>query len=124
MDINEMNINEKIWSLLRAATKECHPKKCAFCEAEFNDAPNACHVDHIFPKSIWPERELDPFNTQLLCPDCNRIKGTTVLRRGPTNEARIETSMRFTKSLIDLIRFQQSQLDLLEKLLNNKGDNE
>jgi 5-methylcytosine-specific restriction endonuclease McrA len=112
-----MTTDEKLWRLLRAATKEAHPSQCANCLTDFPAGQlNAFHVDHVFPKSIWPERELDPFNVQLLCPDCNRIKGTSILRRGPTTEAQINTSMRFTKSLVELIRFQQSQLDLLEKL--------
>jgi 5-methylcytosine-specific restriction endonuclease McrA len=112
-----MTTNEKLWRLLRAATKETHPPHCANCLTDFAAGKlNAFHVDHVFPKSIWPERALDPFNTQLLCPDCNRIKGTAIFRRGPETHQQIKTATRFINSLIDLVRFQQTQLDLMEQL--------
>ena len=115
-----MTTDEKLWRLLRAATKESHPAHCAICKKDFPAGqPNAFHVDHVFPRSIWPSRALDPFNTQLLCPDCNRIKGASVSCRGPSTEAHTATATRFIKSLIDLVRFQQAQLDLMEKLQRN-----
>lgn len=33
------------------------------------------HVDHIKPRSRYPELELDPKNLQVLCRDCNMGKG-------------------------------------------------
>lgn len=33
------------------------------------------HVDHIKPRSKYPELELDPENLQVLCQDCNLSKG-------------------------------------------------
>jgi 5-methylcytosine-specific restriction endonuclease McrA len=33
------------------------------------------HVDHVKPRSKYPELELEPTNLQVLCPDCNMGKG-------------------------------------------------
>jgi 5-methylcytosine-specific restriction endonuclease McrA len=35
------------------------------------------HVDHIKPRSRYPELELDPSNLQVLCEDCNLGKSNT-----------------------------------------------
>lgn len=35
----------------------------------------ALHVDHVKPRSLWPELALDPKNLQVLCDDCNIGKG-------------------------------------------------
>lgn len=35
------------------------------------------HVDHIKPRSKYPELELDPTNLQVLCADCNLGKSNT-----------------------------------------------
>ena len=34
-------------------------------------------VDHVLPRSIWPEHALDPDNLQILCFQCNRGKGNS-----------------------------------------------
>jgi hypothetical protein len=33
------------------------------------------HGDHIEPRSLFPEKELDPDNVQTLCSACNYVKG-------------------------------------------------
>jgi 5-methylcytosine-specific restriction endonuclease McrA len=35
------------------------------------------HVDHILPRSIYPEFALDIQNLQILCEDCNLAKSNT-----------------------------------------------
>lgn len=35
------------------------------------------HIDHIKPRSRYPEMELDPSNLQVLCEDCNLGKSNT-----------------------------------------------
>ena len=32
------------------------------------------HIDHIFPRSIFPHLEYDIHNLQILCKDCNMEK--------------------------------------------------
>lgn len=42
---------------------------CLCCRAH-----DANHVDHIKPRSKYPELEMDPRNLQVLCHDCNKGK--------------------------------------------------
>ena len=112
-----MDIEQRLWKMLRNAVASAHPMACANCKKELDKtAPNGFHVDHVFPKSIWPERILDPSNMQLLCPDCNRDKGNSVFRRGPTTQAHLDTAVNYVLELQDLIRVQAEQIRLLEKM--------
>lgn len=61
------------WQVVAAFIRSIYPKKCMKCSkknAEF-------HVDHIFPRSIRPDLELDFRNLQVLCRDCNLDKSNT-----------------------------------------------
>ena len=39
------------------------------------------HVDHVLPRSIYPEYALVLGNLQILCEDCNLGKGNTITKR-------------------------------------------
>ncbi|WP_126974649.1 HNH endonuclease [Frigidibacter oleivorans] len=52
------------WRKLRARHLRSHPL-CAFCGAPATD------VDHRIPRSVAPERRLDPTNLQSLCTSCH-----------------------------------------------------
>lgn len=52
------------WRRLRAAHLREHPN-CRRCGAP------AREVDHIVPRSVAPERRLDPTNLQSLCTPCH-----------------------------------------------------
>lgn len=39
------------------------------------------HVDHIKPRSLWPELSLEISNLQVLCADCNLAKSNTIVER-------------------------------------------
>lgn len=41
----------------------------------------ALHVDHIKPRSLWPELSLQLENLQILCQDCNLAKSNTITER-------------------------------------------
>ena len=41
----------------------------------------ALHVDHIKPRSLWPELSLRLDNLQILCQDCNLAKSNTISER-------------------------------------------
>ncbi len=43
------------------------PYECMLCGIKTNEI----HVDHIKPRSVYPELSCSPLNLQLLCPDCN-----------------------------------------------------
>lgn len=42
------------------------------------DQGKVMHVDHIKPRSLWPELSLEISNLQLLCADCNLGKSNTI----------------------------------------------
>lgn len=52
---------------------------CAACGASpKNKQGTVLHVDHILPRSIYPEYALNIRNLQILCADCNIGKGNTL----------------------------------------------
>jgi len=59
------------WRRLRYRALMIHGKRCAACGAESGEF----HVDHIKPRSKFPELELSLENLQVLCKDCNLGKG-------------------------------------------------
>lgn len=48
---------------------------CCMCCGVRPGLDKNVHVDHIKPRSKYPELELDPNNLQVLCHDCNIGKG-------------------------------------------------
>ena len=52
-------------------------RKYGFVCMACGNRPPKCvlHVDHIKPRSLYPQLELDPENLQVLCEDCNLGKG-------------------------------------------------
>ena len=55
------------WKELRYIILSNNPKKCMLCGRR----GKSLHVDHIKPRSIYPELELDINNLQILCGECN-----------------------------------------------------
>lgn len=67
------------WEKLRYQTLRANRAKygrltCECCKATES---NGWHCDHIKPRSKFPELELDPTNTQILCRACNMSKSNT-----------------------------------------------
>jgi len=62
---------------LKALAISNHCKACG----RSPDAGIVLHVDHILPRSIYPEHALRLGNLQILCADCNLGKGNTVFKR-------------------------------------------
>ena len=62
------------WRHLRAAVLQEMGRKCVQC-----GATEAIQVDHILPRSKFPELALDRANLRPLCWPCNRRKNTKVL---------------------------------------------
>lgn len=62
------------WLRLRYAVLRKHGGHCLCC-GERGTSANPLQVDHIKPRSKYPELELDPNNLQILCKKCNRGKG-------------------------------------------------
>jgi hypothetical protein len=59
------------WIILRNKIRKIYGFQCMKCGLEDN---TNC-VDHIFPRSKYPQLELDINNMQMLCGICNIVKG-------------------------------------------------
>lgn len=57
------------WLLLRYQALKLYGKQCQLCGATPPDI--VIHVDHIKPRSKYPELELELNNLQILCEPCN-----------------------------------------------------
>ena len=57
------------WRELRYEALKLHGRRCLCCGQKAPDV--VIHVDHIKPRSIRPDLELDINNLQTLCEDCN-----------------------------------------------------
>lgn len=62
------------WRRLRYQALKMHGQKCMCCGKTPNDGATL-HVDHIKPRSKYPDLELDINNLQILCSECNLGKG-------------------------------------------------
>lgn len=60
---------DKRWQALRARVFEVYGKCCMECRST-----GVLHVDHIKPKSRYPELAYVFENMQVLCKDCNQRK--------------------------------------------------
>lgn len=62
------------WKKLRYQVLKKHGAKCMLCGRTPDDGAKIC-VDHIKPRALFPELELEESNLQVLCNDCNMGKG-------------------------------------------------
>lgn len=58
------------WRRVRYEALRLHGGKCCLCGVTAHQGAEL-HVDHIKPRSLFPELELDVNNLQVLCRDCN-----------------------------------------------------
>ena len=61
----------KLWRELRVRVLESYSCSCMMCGRSPKDHGVVLHVDHIKPRSKFPELELSFSNLQILCDDCN-----------------------------------------------------
>jgi len=66
--------NTAEWKALRVVIIEKYNNTCCCCSATGKEAQ--IQVDHIKPKSKYPELAFNPDNLQLLCRRCNFAKNT------------------------------------------------
>lgn len=62
------------WKTLRYKVIKKYGARCMLCGRTPADGVKIC-VDHIKPRALFPELELDENNLQVLCNDCNMGKG-------------------------------------------------
>lgn len=63
------------WQIIRFEALRLSNGACALCGRSSRDHGIVLHVDHIKPRSLRPDLELDLSNLQALCEDCNMGKG-------------------------------------------------
>jgi len=59
------------WVNLRYKVLKKYGARCQICGRTYREDGVKMHVDHIKPRSKYPELELDEGNLQILCEDCN-----------------------------------------------------
>jgi hypothetical protein len=59
------------WRELRTRVLEKYGCACLMCGRTYREHKVIIHVDHIKPRSKYPELSLDYNNLQILCEDCN-----------------------------------------------------
>lgn len=67
----------KAWKDLRYRALKFYDRKCMCCGRNPEDHKIVLHVDHIKPRSLYPELCLKFSNVQILCEDCNLGKSNT-----------------------------------------------
>jgi len=74
--------SSQAWLNLRRQVLERDGNRCACCGASPTHDPNVVlHVDHIKPRSKYPELALDINNLQILCAACNLGKSNLSQRQ-------------------------------------------
>ncbi len=63
-------LQTNVWKQLRQQAFVKYGNRCACCGRTEKDGI-VLHVDHIKPRSLYPELEQDINNLQILCSDCN-----------------------------------------------------
>lgn len=77
--INETDFyRSQAWRSLRIEVLAESNRRCLLC-GNSPDNGIALHVDHIKPRSLFPELALEKSNLQVLCEDCNLGKMTNEL---------------------------------------------
>lgn len=70
-------LKTRAWRELRYATIKRYGAVCLCCGATPKTSGEPIQVDHIKPRSLFPELALDPENLQPLCAPCNQGKSNT-----------------------------------------------
>lgn len=70
-DRHKNRLHRGKWIRIRYQALKKYGKKCAAC----NNITGPFHVDHIKPKSKYPELMYEISNLQVLCKECNLGKG-------------------------------------------------
>lgn len=76
----------RAWRALRYKVLVARGARCEVCGRTPRDHGVIVHVDHIMPRSQFPDLALEETNLQVACEDCNIGKGT-----GDTTDWRPET---------------------------------
>lgn len=67
-------------------------QKCAYCRMDVSTATGYYHIEHIAPKSSYPQWMYDPRNLCLACPYCNSAKNDKEVLSRPCQELPTESN--------------------------------
>jgi len=73
--------NSAEWRSLRQQVIKEQPKICAACGEKITKKSDLT-IDHIKPRSKFPELALEKSNLQVLCRSCNSVKGADYYEDG------------------------------------------
>ena len=111
-----MTKRPELIEILRTTARQFYDHTCAKC----GDVGKHVQLDHIFPQSIWKERQFDPDNVQLLCGMCNTIKGQSVVdyRTDTQKTAAHQMNFRlaFLRDVSAKLEHQKFILDIARKV--------
>ena len=96
------------WKRARYVALTTHGNRCQLCGA--GPATGPLHVDHIKPRSLFPERCLDPTNLQVLCEDCHTAKGVLYLDDLRSSHTKIPA-----RQMADFLRIERKHLLLADR---------
>ena len=96
------------WKRARYVALTTYGNRCQLCGA--GPATGPLHVDHIKPRSLFPERCLDPTNLQVLCEDCHTAKGVLYL-----DDMRKSHTKLPARQLADFFRIERKHLVLADR---------
>ncbi|HCE4695044.1 TPA: hypothetical protein NGU23_004665 [Vibrio parahaemolyticus] len=100
------DFHHTIWSdealqELRSCTRQFYRRQqrciCAYCKEQVSLVyPANAHIEHIAPKSLYPNFMFEPKNLCVVCVDCNSIKrNQEVLESVPDTVVNGETRQRY-----------------------------
>ncbi|WP_163390954.1 HNH endonuclease [Enterovibrio norvegicus] len=71
---------------IRNYYRDIQKGECAFCKKDLSIvAVGNAHVEHIVPKSIYPNFMFEPKNLCVICADCNQIKRDQEITKNTPN---------------------------------------
>ncbi len=102
-DSNKFYKSEE-WLRLRVRVLEKYECKCMMCGRSPKNHGVVIHVDHIKPRSKYPNLALEFSNLQLLCADCNLGKSNKYSTDWRPSEDLEEIDMELDNQLLDELR--------------------
>lgn len=105
-----------VWRKARYNALATHGNRCQLC-GNGPQTGTVVHVDHIKPRSLYPESCLDPSNLQILCEDCHSAKGTEWI-----DDFRAKLSQKSAVELRDLIRINRNCLIVEHRPPHNRRE--
>jgi hypothetical protein len=117
MDLPKTFYERQEWKALRYRVLRNNGNKCLSCNRTNLDGV-ILHVDHIKPRSIYPELALTESNLQVLCADCNFGKSNKYSddfrRVNPVPETTALTSEQIGNKILSRIKRLLSEAEQLK----------